>query len=81
MAARSDVRYVAINSNRLMGHVSGAGVSAPENELQHRDIAPFLDLSRTQVAKSSDPKKTSTFFVGTTSALDALISPCGGRAG
>lgn len=38
-----DVRYVAINSQRPMGHVSGAGISAPENELQNREIGAFLD--------------------------------------
>ena len=39
-----DVRYVAINSTRPMGHLSGAGATAPENELQNREIGPFLDL-------------------------------------
>ncbi|MDB5852073.1 MAG: homoserine acetyltransferase [Herminiimonas sp.] len=38
-----DVRYVAINSQRPMGHVSGAGISAPENEMQNREIGAFLD--------------------------------------
>ena len=41
-----DVRYVAINPQRAMGHVSGAGISAPENELQNREIAAFLGLAR-----------------------------------
>jgi hypothetical protein len=27
-----------------MGHLSGAGVSAPENELQNAEIARFLDV-------------------------------------
>ena len=40
----TDVRYVAINSQRPMGHVSGAGISAPENETQNREIAAFLEL-------------------------------------
>lgn len=39
-----DVRYVAINDRRPMGHLSGAGVSAPENELQNAEIARFLAL-------------------------------------
>jgi hypothetical protein len=38
------VRYVAINPTRPMGHLSGAGATAPENELQNREISPFLDL-------------------------------------
>lgn len=37
-----DVRYVAINDRRPMGHLSGAGASAPENELQNTEIAKFL---------------------------------------
>jgi len=40
----ADVRYVAINAHRPMGHVSAAGISAPENELQNAEIAKFLDL-------------------------------------
>lgn len=43
-----DVRYVAINSHRPMGHVSGAGISAPENELQNREVAGFLDVINSQ---------------------------------
>jgi len=39
-----DVRYVAINAQRPMGHVSGAGISARENELQNEEIARFLDV-------------------------------------
>jgi homoserine O-acetyltransferase/O-succinyltransferase len=39
----NDVRYVAINPIRPMGHVSGAGISAPENETQNREVAGFLD--------------------------------------
>jgi len=38
-----DVRYVAINPRRPMGHLSGAGATAPENELQNDEIAKFLD--------------------------------------
>jgi homoserine O-acetyltransferase len=40
----SDVRYVSINPNRPMGHLSGAGATAPENELQNREIIAFLDV-------------------------------------
>ena len=39
----ADVRYVAINTQRAMGHVSGAGTSAPENEMQNREVGAFLD--------------------------------------
>ena len=39
-----DVRYVAINPDRPTGHLSGAGATARENELQNREIAQFLDL-------------------------------------
>ena len=40
----TDVRYVAINGSRPMGHLSGAGATAPENELQNAEIARFLDV-------------------------------------
>ncbi len=40
----TDVRYVAINSSRPMGHLSGAGATVPENELQNAEIARFLDV-------------------------------------
>jgi homoserine O-acetyltransferase len=40
----SDVRYMTINAERPMGHTSGAGTSAPENELQNREIGAFLDV-------------------------------------
>jgi homoserine O-acetyltransferase len=40
----SDVRYVPINANRPMGHLSGAGATAPEIELQNAEIANFLDI-------------------------------------
>ncbi|MGZ5071800.1 MAG: alpha/beta fold hydrolase [Usitatibacter sp.] len=39
-----DVHYVGINDSRPMGHLSGAGATAPENELQNREIAAFLDV-------------------------------------
>ena len=39
-----DVRYIPINAQRPMGHVSGAGISAPENETQNREINSFLDV-------------------------------------
>jgi homoserine O-acetyltransferase len=35
-------RYVSINDRRPMGHLSGAGATAPENEMQNREIAAFL---------------------------------------
>lgn len=38
-----EVRYVSINSQRPMGHLSGAGASAPENEMQNREVSAFLD--------------------------------------
>ncbi len=40
----ADVRYLAINAQRPMGHVSGAGISAPENEMQNREIGAFLEV-------------------------------------
>ena len=39
-----DVRYININAQRPLGHISGAGISAPENDLQNREIGAFLDL-------------------------------------
>ena len=38
-----DVRYVNINAQKPMGHLSGAGVSAPENDVQNREITTFLE--------------------------------------
>jgi len=38
-----DARYVAINDNRPLGHLSGAGAIASENDVQNREIAAFLD--------------------------------------
>lgn len=43
-----DVRYMSINSTRPMGHVSGAGISAAENEMQNREISNFLAPLATQ---------------------------------
>jgi homoserine O-acetyltransferase len=40
----TDVRYVAINETRPLGHISAAGITAPENDLQNAEIARFLDL-------------------------------------
>jgi homoserine acetyltransferase len=34
---------IAINQRRPMGHLSGAGITAPENEFQNAEIAKFLD--------------------------------------
>jgi homoserine O-acetyltransferase len=39
----TDVRYVALNEARPMGHVSAAGISARENELQNAEIGAFLE--------------------------------------
>lgn len=39
-----DVRYVPINAMRPMGHLSGAGARSPENEMQNREVAAFLDV-------------------------------------
>ncbi len=38
-----DARYVAINGKRPLGHLSGAGATAPESDMQNREIAAFLD--------------------------------------
>jgi homoserine O-acetyltransferase len=38
-----DVRYVSLNEQRPMGHTSGAGITARENELQNSEIGAFLD--------------------------------------
>ena len=40
----NDVRYVAINEKLPMGHLSGAGISAAENEIQNREISGFLEI-------------------------------------
>jgi homoserine O-acetyltransferase/O-succinyltransferase len=39
-----DARYIAINDKRPMGHLSGAGATAAENELQNDEIGRFLDI-------------------------------------
>jgi hypothetical protein len=39
-----DVRYVAISDARPMGHISGAGISARENEMQNDEIGRFLGI-------------------------------------
>ncbi len=39
----TDVRYIAINDHRPLGHSSAAGITAPENELQNAEIAKFLE--------------------------------------
>jgi homoserine O-acetyltransferase len=47
----ADVRYVSINATRPLGHLSGAGATAPENETQNREVGDFLDrLAATQRA-------------------------------
>ena len=48
----ADVRYVPINTLRPMGHVSGAGISAPENELQNREVGAFLATVVAQATKT-----------------------------
>jgi homoserine O-acetyltransferase len=40
----ADVRYVSINEQRPMGHLSGAGATPPENETQNSEISKFLDV-------------------------------------
>lgn len=39
-----DARYVKIKTRTALGHTSGAGATAPENELQNREIAAFLEI-------------------------------------
>lgn len=49
MAAAREIpgaRYVAINDKRPMGHLSGAGATPAENEVQNREIAAFLATLR-----------------------------------
>lgn len=38
----SGARYVPINDKLPMGHSSGAGITAPENEMQNKEVAAFL---------------------------------------
>lgn len=40
----TDVRYVALNELRPMGHTSAAGITARENELQNAEIGAFLEV-------------------------------------
>jgi homoserine O-acetyltransferase/O-succinyltransferase len=46
-----DARYVTIKTRTALGHTSGAGATAPENELQNREIANFLDVVTDHGAK------------------------------
>jgi homoserine O-acetyltransferase len=46
-----DVRYLAINDKRPLGHLSGAGATVPENEMQNAAIAEFLDVVTEQGKK------------------------------
>ena len=39
-----DARYMTIKTRTALGHWSGAGATAPENELQNREIGAFLDI-------------------------------------
>jgi homoserine O-acetyltransferase/O-succinyltransferase len=39
-----DARYVTLKTRVALGHWSGAGATAPENELQNAEIAKFLDV-------------------------------------
>ena len=39
-----DARYVKIKTRTALGHTAGAGATAPENELQNREIGAFLDV-------------------------------------
>lgn len=40
-----DARFVLIRPHHVaLGHWSGAGATAPENELQNRDVGAFLDM-------------------------------------
>jgi homoserine O-acetyltransferase len=38
-----NAKLIWINDKRPMGHLSGAGATAPENELQNREIRAFLE--------------------------------------
>jgi homoserine O-acetyltransferase len=40
----ADARYVSIKPRIAYGHLSGAGATAPENELQNAEIGKFLDV-------------------------------------
>jgi homoserine O-acetyltransferase len=39
-----DARYLTLKTRTALGHWSGAGATAPENELQNREIGAFLDI-------------------------------------
>lgn len=39
-----DARYVTLKTRTALGHWSGAGATAPEIELQNREIGAFLDI-------------------------------------
>jgi homoserine O-acetyltransferase len=39
-----DARYITIKTRLPLGHWSGAGATAPENELQNAEISRFLDV-------------------------------------
>jgi homoserine O-acetyltransferase len=39
-----DARYLTLKTRIALGHWSGAGATAPENELQNREIGAFLDV-------------------------------------
>lgn len=39
-----DARYLTVKTRTALGHWSGAGATAPENELQNREISTFLDV-------------------------------------
>ena len=47
----ADARYVTIKPRIALGHLSGAGATAPENELQNAEIGRFLDLVMSQRAR------------------------------
>ncbi len=39
-----DARYLTLKTRVALGHWSGAGATAPENEMQNREIGAFLDI-------------------------------------
>ncbi len=51
----ADVRYVTINDQRPLGHLSGAGATVPENELQNAAIAGFLETVTDRGRKIQGP--------------------------
>ena len=51
----ADARYLAINDQRPMGHLSGAGATLPENELQNATIAGFLEIVTDRGRKIQGP--------------------------